>query len=40
MSDRLRYFIVVAAIVVGICASYGLAQLGEPQSAWLWSHII
>jgi hypothetical protein len=33
-----RAFAVIAIVfALGIAASYGLAQLGEPQSVWLWS---
>lgn len=28
--------IAIGVVALGLCASYGLALLGEPQSAWLW----
>lgn len=35
-----RTLLTVALIPAAFGASYGLAMLGEPQSAWLWCHML
>lgn len=40
MSERLKRIATYPIVIgVGLVATYGMAQLGEPQSVWLWSLI-
>jgi hypothetical protein len=32
----MRHVLLAAAIIGLLCLSYGVAVLGEPQSAWFW----
>jgi hypothetical protein len=40
MSDRAALLMIFAAAIWVIAGSYGLAELGEPSSAWLWCTIM
>ena len=40
MTETTRWILTFFLVIFAVAASYGFAINGEPQSFWLWHHVL